>query len=136
MKQHPFPTADQVAQMRRQYSKGIRVELIQMNDEQAPSMGTIGTVIGVDDIGSILVSWDNGSHLNVAFGEDIVRRVSVMSDAVKDQILAIRDTGLTNLFDTATVQRLAFERGYYKLVDFIEIEAKVYANYILTGKAE
>ena len=46
-----------------------------MDDPQAPPVGTKGTVYGVDDIGSILVDWDNGSGLNVAFGMDRVRKV-------------------------------------------------------------
>ena len=47
-----------------------------MEDIQAPPIGTKGTVRGVDDIGSIMVSWDNGSSLSVAYGEDSCRRVS------------------------------------------------------------
>lgn len=46
-----------------------------MDDPQAPPVGTKGTVLGVDDVGSILVAWDNGSGLNVAFGEDICRKI-------------------------------------------------------------
>ena len=38
-----------------------------------------------------------------------------MTDTIRDQILAIRDTGLTNMFDVPMVQRLAYERGYYAL---------------------
>ena len=45
-----------------------------MDDPQAPPIGTHGTVIGVDDIGSIMVRWDNGSGLSVAYGEDSCRR--------------------------------------------------------------
>ena len=52
------------------YPAGTRVELLQMDDPQAPPIGTRGTVIGVDDIGSIMVDWDNGSGLSVAYGED------------------------------------------------------------------
>ena len=47
-----------------------------MDDPQAPPIGTKGTVIGVDDIGSIMVRWDNGSSLNIAYGEDICRKVT------------------------------------------------------------
>ena len=47
-----------------------------MDDIQAPPVGTKGTVRGVDDIGSIMVSWDNGSSLSVAYGEDSCRRIS------------------------------------------------------------
>lgn len=62
--------------LRERFPKGTRVELVQMDDPQAPPIGTEGTVIGVDDIGSIMVSWDNGSGLNVAYGEDICRKVA------------------------------------------------------------
>ena len=136
MAHNQFPTPEQVEQVRRQYPKGARVELVWMDDPQAPPLGTRGTCLGVDDIGSVLVVWDNGSHLNAAFGEDIVRLLPRMSDTVKEQILAIRDTGLTNMLDTATVQRLAFDRSYHKLVDFIETDQKRYVTFIMTGESE
>ena len=46
-----------------------------MDDAQAPPVGTKGTVRGVDDVGSLLVLWDNGSSLNVVYGVDIVRKI-------------------------------------------------------------
>ena len=58
--------------IKKSYLKGTRVILISMEDIQAPPVGTKGTVIDVDDIGSIMVSWDNGSSLNVVYGEDRV----------------------------------------------------------------
>ena len=70
-----FPSRETVEQIRSQYPKGTRVELIQMDDVQAPPVGTLGTVLGVDDTGSLLMHWDNGSGLNVVYGEDIVRKV-------------------------------------------------------------
>lgn len=66
--------------LRERFPKGTRVELVQMDDPQAPPIGTKGTVIGVDAIGSIMVSWDNGSGLNVAYGEDICRKVANTND--------------------------------------------------------
>ena len=62
--------------LRRRYTPGTRVELVEMDDIQAPPIGTKGTVIGVDDIGSIMVAWDNGSGLSVAYGADICRVVN------------------------------------------------------------
>ena len=59
--------------LKKKYPKGTRVELVKMNDVQAPPIGTKGTVIGVDDIGSIMVSWDSGSSLNVVYGEDVIK---------------------------------------------------------------
>ena len=58
------------------YPDGTRIKLIQMEDIQAPPTGTLGTVYGVDSIGSILVKWDNGSTLNVIFKEDIIEKIS------------------------------------------------------------
>ena len=59
-----------------------------------------------------------------------------MTEKVKDQILAIRYTGLTNMFDIPMVQRLAYERGYYELVCWLEDHRKEYARFIMTGEAE
>ena len=46
-----------------------------MDDVQAPPVGTKGTVKGVDDIGSLLIDWDNGCGLNAVYGEDIIRKI-------------------------------------------------------------
>lgn len=58
-----------------------------------------------------------------------------MDEKVKEQILAIRDTGRTNMLDTPMVQRLAFERDFYDLVIYIEDHPKEYAHFIMTGEA-
>ena len=70
-----FPSREIVERVRRDYPVGTRVELIQMEDVQAPPVGTLGTVLGVDDTGSLLMRWDNGSGLNVVYGEDLVRKL-------------------------------------------------------------
>lgn len=70
-----FISKDALTRFREQYPKGCRVELVRMDDPQAPPIGTHGTVVGVDDIGSIMVHWDNGCGLSVAHGEDIVRKL-------------------------------------------------------------
>ena len=64
-----------VERLRWEYPVGCRVELVQMDDVQAPPIGTKGTVRGVDDIGSIMVRWGNGCGLSVAYGEDMCRRI-------------------------------------------------------------
>lgn len=58
-----------------------------------------------------------------------------MNDAIRAQILAIRAEGTTNMFDARAVQRIAFDKGCYELVDFIERDRKAYASFILTGEA-
>ena len=70
-----FPSREIVERIRREYPAGTRVELVRMDDAQAPLAGTLGTVLGVDDTGSLLMRWDNGSGLNVVYGEDVVRKV-------------------------------------------------------------
>jgi len=70
-----FPSRETVERIRAQYPVGCRVELIKMDDIQAPPIGNKGTVTGVDDIGSIMVSWDNGSTLHIVYGEDICRKI-------------------------------------------------------------
>ncbi len=59
-----------------------------------------------------------------------------MTETVRAQILAIRDTGLTNMFVLPMVQRLAYERGYYDLVCWLEEHRQEFVHFILTGDAE
>ena len=75
-----FPSRETVDRIHQRYPKGTRVEPVQMDDPQAPPIGTLGTVEGVDDIGSIMVRWDNGSGLNVAYGVDVCRKVANSDD--------------------------------------------------------
>ena len=71
-----FPSKERLEELRNEYPVGCRVELISMDDPQAPPKGARGTVRGVDDIGNLLVRWDNGSGLNVVLGVDKVRKIS------------------------------------------------------------
>lgn len=57
-----------------------------------------------------------------------------MTEKIREQILAIRDTGLTNMFDIPMVQRLAYEREYYELVLYLEENKKEYVHLIMTGE--
>lgn len=58
-----------------------------------------------------------------------------MTEKIKEQILAIRDTGKTNMFDIHYVQYLANEMGFYELVIFLEEEKAKYVKFIMTGEA-
>lgn len=64
-----------VERLRKEYPEGTRVLLRGMDDPQAPAAGTMGTVICVDDIGTIHVRWDNGSSLGLVYGVDSFRKV-------------------------------------------------------------
>ena len=74
-----FPNKETVERIRREYPAGARVELVRMEDVQAPPVGTKGTVLGVDDTGSLLMRWDTGSGLNVVYGEDIVKKLATVT---------------------------------------------------------
>ena len=73
-----FPSKEIVERVRREYPAGTRVELVRMEDEQAPPIGTKGTVTGVDDTASVMVEWDNGSSLYVVYGEDACRKLDAV----------------------------------------------------------
>lgn len=70
-----FPNKEIVEKVRREYPAGTRVELVRMDDCQAPPLGMLGTVTGVDDTASLMVDWDNGSGLNVVYGEDLAVKI-------------------------------------------------------------
>lgn len=70
-----FPSKETVERLRREFPTGTRVQLVKMDDVQAPPVGTQGTVQGVDDTGSLLMRWDTGSGLNVVYGEDVVKKL-------------------------------------------------------------
>lgn len=54
-----------VKQLREEYPAGTRIRLIKMDDIQAPPPNTEGTVINVDDLGDIRISWDTGGSLAI-----------------------------------------------------------------------
>ncbi len=65
---------EKLAMLREQYPKGTRVELVHMDDPYTSlTTGDKGTVRGVDDMGTIHISWDCGSSLGVVYGEDVVK---------------------------------------------------------------
>ncbi|MDD4444874.1 MAG: DUF4314 domain-containing protein [Eubacteriales bacterium] len=77
-----FPSRETVERIRREYPAGTRVKLLEMDDCFAPPIGTLGTVIAVDDTASLIMCWDNGSSLNVVFGQD--RAVKVTEEEKDD----------------------------------------------------
>lgn len=57
-----------------------------------------------------------------------------MDIKIRKQILAVRDTALTNMFDVNAVQRIAYEMGFYELVNYLKENRKEYIRFILTGE--
>lgn len=66
-----MPSRAQVDRIRARYPVGTRLELVRMDDPWTNlKPGDKGTVVGVDDIGSIMMKWDSGSSLSLIPGED------------------------------------------------------------------
>lgn len=59
-----------------------------------------------------------------------------MDEKVKEQILAVRKTGLTNMFDIHMVQKVAFDMEFYDLVLFLEDHVKEYTHFIMNGETQ
>lgn len=57
-----------------------------------------------------------------------------MTPMIREQILAVRDTGLTNMFDLTAVQRIAFSMDFLELVCFLKEQQREYVRFILTGE--
>ena len=67
--------------LRKEYPAGARVELVHMNDPYNTKLfpGARGTVVSVDDIGTVHVRWDRGSSLGVVYGEDVCRKLDYVT---------------------------------------------------------
>jgi hypothetical protein len=63
-----------------------------------------------------------------------MQEVRLMDEKIKNQVLTIRDTGLTNMFDLSAVQRIADEMDFYELVTFLDEDKAKYIRFILTGE--
>ena len=68
-----FPSKAQLAALRERYPRGTKVELLGMDDPQAPPTGTRGEILGVDDTGQLLVRWETGSSLSLIPSVDSFR---------------------------------------------------------------
>ena len=70
-----LPNKEELKRLREMYPKGTRVVLLEMDDPQAPPIGTKGTVRYVDDAAGIGVNWDNGSSLSTIYGVDRIKKL-------------------------------------------------------------
>jgi len=132
-----WPTSAQVAAQKANYPAGARVELVSTSDPYTELLpGTQGTVKHVDDAGTIFVNWQNGSGLGMVYGEDVIKKLPLITDAIIDQINKVRLSGKCNMLSLNEVQRVAFDNMYCELVDFIETDRKAYQRFILTGIVE
>ena len=90
-----FPDKKTIERLRVEFPVGCRIVLDEMDDMHAPKIGTQGTCRGVDDAGNIMVAWDNGSSLNVAYGADSCHRVASEAEVKVslDRLGKTRQTG-------------------------------------------
>lgn len=122
-----FPNKETVERIRREYPAGARVELVRMEDVQAPPVGTKGTVLGVDDTGSLLMRWDTGSGLNVVYGEDIVKKLATVTTVcygekkVLDSRKEAADFFLQAIAGTEGAECERYTTIYTKLVSGLEV---------------
>ena len=125
---------DTLARLKERYPAGCRVELTHMNDPYNTTLlpGAQGTVVGVDDIGTIHVRWDCGSSLGVVYGEDSCRKL----DSVK--VICYGEEKVWNLRTDAIkfyLEAMAFSEGaererytriYVQLIEGCEVCKDVY----------
>ena len=71
-----IPSENELDRIRREYPVGTIIEIQKMDDPQAPPVGTLGEVIGVDDLGDLELLWSTGSSLKVILSEDRIRKVN------------------------------------------------------------
>jgi len=122
-----FPNKETVERIRREYPAGARVELVRMEDVQAPPVGTKGTVLGVDDTGSLLMRWDTGSGLNMVYGEDIVKKLATVTTVcygekkVWDSRKEAADFFLQAIAGTEGAECERYTTIYTKLVSGLEV---------------
>lgn len=74
-----------VERLRHRYPEGTRICLDHMEDLCPVESGTKGTIIGVDDIGSIMVKWDNGRTLNLLPDEDQFHKIAQEHTQIDEQ---------------------------------------------------
>ena len=86
----------QIKRIKEQYPKGTEIELISMEDSQAVPSGTHGIVDFVDDMGTIQMTWDNGSSLGLVVGEDqfkVIKKSKINLANIINVILILQGCG-------------------------------------------
>ena len=116
-----------IESLKEQFPVGSRVELIRMDDKQAPPIGTRGTVKGVDDIGSIMVAWDNGSSLNVIYGEDECRVLDVVKTICygKERIWDKKEDAIEFFIDCMLNSEGSEKERYCNILSSLKADLKV-----------
>lgn len=114
--------------VQRAYPVGSRVE-VRFSDLHSWGRGTVASI---GDTG-ISVHLDNGESCLIPFdgaSESLRTLVGELTERVLSQILAVRDSGETNMFDIPAVQYLANKNGYHELVVFLIDHQREYLDVI------
>ncbi len=130
---HKIPTRNELLA---KFPPGTIVELTApLSDPYVKTLttGARAEIKGADDYGNLLCRWHDGSTLNIVPGDEF-KVVGKFADEMKVQLLEIRDSGVTNMFDINTVQRIAFEKGWFQITDFLETCRDIYAWWVLKGE--
>lgn len=97
-----FPSREEVEAVRAEYPKGTRISLVRMDDPYSKlKPGDRGTVAYVDDAGIIHVSWDCGSGLGIAYGEDECRK---LTQAELDEEAKLQESEAEQTADSHTLE--------------------------------
>lgn len=59
-----------------------------------------------------------------------------MNDTIRKQIMVVRATGKTNMFNIRRVQAIAAHMGFHELAAYVEEHRAAYVNFLLTGSNE
>lgn len=86
--------------MKEQYPIGTRIELISMGNDPRPiESGTRGTVLVVDDLGTLHCTFDNDRCLGICPGEDSFRKLTPKE-------IANEQNGSEDLDDDSPIQSM------------------------------
>lgn len=99
-----IPNEAMLARLKKQYPEGTRIRLLHMNDPHAVPQGTLGTVYGIDDTGSLLVRWDNGQGLNVLYGIDRVEISSGNLEKAEEEKMSRQMNTIYHLVDGMLIE--------------------------------
>ena len=131
---------------------GDRIRLLHMPDDPDPiPAGSTGTIESVTEgpLGQVWVRWDTGRQLALVPGVDRFEIIDrgpepaettgptpvTVPQAVHEGILAVRDSGLTNMLDRPRVTKLAREMGFGEAAEWLADPAnhRAYAQGIFRG---
>ena len=122
---------------RERYKPGTRIEIVRLEDPLTSlKPGDRGWTEFIDDTGTVFAKFDDGTSLGCLYGVDEIRKVTVMPDDAREQLLLIRSDGTCNMLDLTSVMLAAYANDFLCLVNFIQESRAAFVHFILTGETE